>query len=292
MAVTSAEIIEKFATGSAIKNSDQFLMGVIGSGNNLVLQKIGAEIVKAYLWGNLTTSNITGTLNGSVVSLDVILADIRRILSTKADDESFGNLVEIVNHGGLLEFDGFVDDIRILSMSAMIHPDGIYYDRVKKTFCARFGTSYVNNYTDPDTGTGITDYQQTVYTSAAIQVDLWPLRVYKCRSNGMSYMWSNDNLVPVNEEITETHTSDDLEITISPDVLHLWPAVSALGLTMSDNDEQHKHRLQFIAEDGFSLEINPSVRWPNGEEPTWRNGWTYRVTINQNLATVTGWPPE
>lgn len=174
MAVTAAEILENFATGSAVKDSDQFLMGIIGNNNSITLMKVTADLVRAYLYGQVLTKDVQGTLDGEPATLETILTKIQ----------------DMLEKSGLIEFDGFVDGVNIRQVSIGGTPDGVYYDRVNNTFCVRVGNSYANNYI------GMTDYQPEIFVGQS-SVNLYKMRVYKNKEDGMSYMWNGSGLVPL-----------------------------------------------------------------------------------------------
>lgn len=94
------------------------------------------------------------------------------------------------------------------------------------------------------------------------------------------------------EQQTEAGTAQS-PIVIMPNRLNKWGAVSALYITFSQITYAHKRNeycLRFTVDgDGFTLSLPGSVRWM--EEPDFEDGWTYEVSIENNLALYAGWEP-
>jgi len=92
-----------------------------------------------------------------------------------------------------------------------------------------------------------------------------------------------------------THTQYEDNVSIAPEVLHEWAEVPASGLTVSftgasggDVVDEYKLRLT-VASDGFELTLPEGVTWANDEAPDFENGYTYEISIIDNLAVYAGW---
>ena len=90
--------------------------------------------------------------------------------------------------------------------------------------------------------------------------------------------------------VTQTRTS----IAINPNVLNKWGKVSSLtirSLKAGPSGFANEYMMEFIVNgDDFSLTLPSSVRWQ--EEPEWEDGYTYQVSILNNLAVYAGWEPS
>ena len=87
--------------------------------------------------------------------------------------------------------------------------------------------------------------------------------------------------------VTQTRTS----IAINPNVLNKWGKVSSLtirSLKAGPSGFANEYMMEFIVNgDDFSLSLPGSVRWQ--EDPEWEDGYTYQVSILNNLAVYAGW---
>lgn len=306
MATTATEILSKFGLASAVKDADQFLIGVAGTEGSLTLAKVAATIVRAYLRGDITTADVSGTLSGETATLEAIIADIYSRLLSTVDRSAFNRMSDIVNslmeHSGLIYFDGFADGELIAGIS---YTDSDYkailYDRFNKQFVLEMpspvetvgGTTPYCNWWP-----GASDYMKK-------EGEMWPLKVYRCRQDGVSYMYDGDTLVPLT--IPDFIEQTDPEADILPGPLNIWGevdhiSVQARGLiptalkTIFAQYGAHpgpqEYRLQFtVASDSFTFDPGTTCAWVDGDEPEWTQGWTYQVSIEDGLAVAAGWPP-
>jgi hypothetical protein len=80
-------------------------------------------------------------------------------------------------------------------------------------------------------------------------------------------------------------------VSILPNVLNVWNNIESLTINSfkeSQEDYINEYMLEFTVKgDDFTLTLPEGVRWI--EEPTWENGYTYQVSIVNNLAVFAGW---
>lgn len=104
----------------------------------------------------------------------------------------------------------------------------------------------------------------------------------------------NSNLIEQLEEdrdrrrITEQTSTT---VTIQPNAFNHWATpISSLTLTLAAGTEgfANEYMLEFtVTGDDFELSLPSDVRWL--EEPVWEDGYTYQVSIQNNLALYAGW---
>ena len=82
-------------------------------------------------------------------------------------------------------------------------------------------------------------------------------------------------------------------VEIMPNRLNRWGMVQSLYVAFSQTTyagKRNEYCLRFIVDgDNFTLSLPSGVRWM--EEPDFENGWTYEVSIENNLALFAGWEP-
>lgn len=79
-------------------------------------------------------------------------------------------------------------------------------------------------------------------------------------------------------------------VSISPNVLNVWGAVSSLNISFEAGEAgaDNEYKLQFqVNSSSFTLNLPSGVVWSS--EPTWENGFIYQVSIQNNLAIYAGW---
>lgn len=84
------------------------------------------------------------------------------------------------------------------------------------------------------------------------------------------------------------HTSGQVEV--QPNVLNVWGAVGSLTLTLAAGaaGEACEYMLEFtVSGNNFTLSLPSTVRWL--EELDFEDGYTYQVSILDNLAIGAGW---
>lgn len=95
-----------------------------------------------------------------------------------------------------------------------------------------------------------------------------------------------NKLVNRTKKITQTETF----LSIYPNVLNVWGAVSGLTIAFQDGEagRVNEYMLQFtVSSADFDLILPSQVVW--SEEPDWEVGRTYQVSIEDNLALYAEW---
>ena len=95
-------------------------------------------------------------------------------------------------------------------------------------------------------------------------------------------------------DVTIISESAEVKESILPNVLNKWGKIKSLTInSFQGAQEEHvnEYMLEFIVSgDDFTLTLPEGVRWV--EEPTWENGYTYQVSIVNNLAVFAGWEAQ
>lgn len=88
--------------------------------------------------------------------------------------------------------------------------------------------------------------------------------------------------------------TSSLPISIKPNCLNRWATpVGALYVSLAQGTSGvvSEYMLEFtVTGDNFTLRLPASVRWLDGEAPDWESGYTYQVSILNNMAISAGWP--
>ena len=83
----------------------------------------------------------------------------------------------------------------------------------------------------------------------------------------------------------------EVETSIYPNILNRWGRLNALTIQSFQGAQDgyvNEYMLEFtVSGDSFVLTLPEGVRWL--EEPTWEYGYTYQVSIIDNLAVFAGW---
>lgn len=83
-------------------------------------------------------------------------------------------------------------------------------------------------------------------------------------------------------------------IPIKPNCLNQWATpVGALYVSLAQRTSGvvSEYMLEFtVTGDSFMLRLPASVRWMDGEAPDWESGYTYQVSIVNDMAIAAGWP--
>ena len=86
----------------------------------------------------------------------------------------------------------------------------------------------------------------------------------------------------------------EVEVSILPNVLNLWDNIESLTISSFQGSQEsrvNEYMLEFTVQgDNFTLTLPEGVRWAS--DPTWENGYTYQVSIVNNLAVFAGWEAQ
>lgn len=85
----------------------------------------------------------------------------------------------------------------------------------------------------------------------------------------------------------------DTTLSINPNVLNVWGVVSSLAISFNAgaSGAVNEYMIQFTcpSNSGTTLVLPSSVKWMNGDELEPEAGWTYQVSIVNDLAVYSGW---
>lgn len=88
--------------------------------------------------------------------------------------------------------------------------------------------------------------------------------------------------------------SSSSPISVNPNCLNRWASpVGSLYVSLAQGTSGvvSEYMMEFTVTGGsFALHLPGSVRWIGGEAPEWENGYTYQVSILNNMAIAAGWP--
>lgn len=93
-----------------------------------------------------------------------------------------------------------------------------------------------------------------------------------------------------------TMLSENTEVKefILPNVLNKWENIKSLTIHSFQGAQEgcvNEYMLEFtVSGDNFILTLPDGIRWMG--EPTWENGYTYQVSIVNNLAVFAGWEAQ
>jgi hypothetical protein len=102
--------------------------------------------------------------------------------------------------------------------------------------------------------------------------------------------WYNaENWQDFGSQATVVHHTETTA-SITPRDLHAWGGVQSLEVSLVNGTPgyENEYKLEFtVSGNNFTLSLPAGVRWI--EEPEWQDGWTYQVSILNNLAIYAGW---
>lgn len=132
-------------------------------------------------------------------------------------------------------------------------------------------------------------------TAAKITAEL--LRAYI--SAGFDITVGNDGLIYIGGNATTIDAAStiivdqtDTTMSIHPNKLNRWGAVSVLsiGFVAGASGRTSEYMMEFVVSgSNFTLTLPSDVRWVDGEQPDWEDGWTYQVSVLNGLAVAAGW---
>ena len=138
--------------------------------------------------------------------------------------------------------------------------------------------------------------QNGTVTAAKITAEL--LRAYLNR--GFEVTIGADGYLYIGGVRTETMATSmqmiqqtDTTLSINPNVLNVWGTVSSLAISFNAgaSGAVNEYMIQFTCPSnaGTTLVLPSSVKWMNGDELEPEAGWTYQVSIVNDLAVYSGW---
>lgn len=111
-------------------------------------------------------------------------------------------------------------------------------------------------------------------------------------ATGLTYLWGKiTNLFSSKaDKVTVVdHGTSDTTYTLTPNVFHVWGAVTSLTLTLGTETGGIYNEFMFQFESGStatSLSLPSTVEWV--DTPTIETGKTYQVSIVNNIALIAG----
>lgn len=107
----------------------------------------------------------------------------------------------------------------------------------------------------------------------------------------LAQLENGDETKVITQASTGTSSSP---VSIHPNCLNRWTTpVGALYVSLAEGKSGvvSEYMLEFtVAGGNFTLRLPASVRWLDGEAPDWEGGYTYQVSILNNMAISAGWP--
>ena len=95
-------------------------------------------------------------------------------------------------------------------------------------------------------------------------------------------------------DCTMISESTEVKEFILPNVLNKWENIKSLTIHSFQGAQEgcvNEYMLEFtVSGDNFILTLPDGIRWIG--EPTWENGYTYQVSIVNNLAVFAGWEAQ
>lgn len=95
-------------------------------------------------------------------------------------------------------------------------------------------------------------------------------------------------------DVTIISESTEVKEFILPNELNKWGKIKSLTINSFQGAQEghvNEYMLEFtVSGDNFTLTLPEGVHWV--EEPTWENGYTYQVSIVNNLAVFAGWEAQ
>lgn len=218
-------------------------------------------------------------------------------------EEVSDELEELKEASGIIYFNGFVSGVAVQAIGlAAATSLSFFYDTTRKQFlCKPLGSQYYYTDWSVEGLPGMSDFENHPYGGT---VTPWPSRVYKNRADGKPYMWDGTDLVCL---INGVKVIDPLQgmsfisgytpsISLQPNVMNRVTSRLIGGLNITSfvdgpSGEVAEYRLEFRANGSdFTLTLPEGIRWVDGEEPEWEDGYTYQVSIEDGLAVGAGWP--
>lgn len=147
----------------------------------------------------------------------------------------------------------------------------------------------------------ITANQNGTVSATKITAEL--LRTYLNRgfevtigSDGYFYIGGVKTTAMANSQVIVNQT--DTTVAIKPNVLNVWGEVSSLAITFEVSEESFgrelEYKIQFTCPSNHATTVvlPSTVKWANGDPLETEPGWTYQISIVNNLAISAGWEAE
>lgn len=113
-------------------------------------------------------------------------------------------------------------------------------------------------------------------------------------ANNQAVSLLSQNVTNLREEVKIVIVQQtERSISIAPNKLNVWGSVESLTIafTAGTAGVTNEYMLEFVAQtSAFTLTLPSGVRWV--EEPEWQAGYTYQVSILNNLAIYAGWEAQ
>lgn len=93
--------------------------------------------------------------------------------------------------------------------------------------------------------------------------------------------------VPAYTEVL--HGTNDTTFTLTPNVFHVWDVVSALTLTLGEEESGYANEFLFQFTSGSTpttLTLPANLKWANDNVPTIAENKTYQISILRGLASA------
>lgn len=142
----------------------------------------------------------------------------------------------------------------------------------------------------------ITANQNGTVSATKITAEL--LRAYLNRgfevtigNDGYFYIGGVKTTVMANSTVIVNQT--DTTVAIDPNVLNVWGEVRSLAISLNDGaaGRENEFKIQFKCPSNHAttVALPSTVSWANGEPIETEPGWTYQISIINNLAIYAGW---
>ena len=108
--------------------------------------------------------------------------------------------------------------------------------------------------------------------------------------DGLIYIGGNPTTIDAYSTVVINQT--DTTTSIYPNKLNKWGSVTSLsvGFEVGAAGRTNEYMMEFtVSGSAFTLTLPNSVKWIDDEQPDWEDGYTYQVSVLNNLAVAAGW---
>lgn len=181
------------------------------------------------------------------------------------------------------QYTGTITEVKVNNTS--IATEGVA--NIPTATTGRYGvTRLANEVVSVSTSHAATSYAvKTAYDLAASKQDALVSGTNIKTINGESILGEGNLTIESNNgSAVVVHAASETEIELTPNVIHKWEEVSSLQLTIPADSalEENHYKVIFIPGDDFSLTLPSSIRWEEGEAPTFDTGYQYELSIQGN----------